>query len=85
MKLVILALWDEKIEAFMTPFFAQSVGAGIRSLADMVNGSGGEPPAQHPEDFKLFSFGEWYVDGMFVLSERPQLVAECSNLKTGRN
>lgn len=84
MKLVMLALYDEKVESFMTPFFAQSVGAGIRSLADMVNGSGQEPPALHPEDFKLYLLAEWHPDGELQVAARPSVVAECVNLKTVR-
>ena len=39
MKLEMLALYDAKVEAFMSPFFAQSVGAAVRELSDMVNGA----------------------------------------------
>lgn len=85
MKLMILALYDVKVAAYQSPFYAQSVGAAIRSLSDVVNGRDRQaqdtPLLMHPEDFRLFSFGVWNDEGEFVLSKGPQLVAECANLK----
>lgn len=81
MKLCVLALFDEKVGAFMTPFFAQSVGAGVRSLSDMVNGSEDQPPAKHPEDFSLYQVGDWFDDGQLMVGARPELVAKCVDLK----
>lgn len=81
MKLEMMALYDVKVDAFMTPFFAQSVGAAMRSLADLVNGKGGEAPALHPEDFSLWRFGTWYEDGKLELEPAPVQVALCVNLK----
>lgn len=82
MKLFMLALWDVKVDAYMTPFFAQSVGAATRSLADLVNGNGEDPPRRHPEDFSLHLFGTWDTDGYFELLKQPQRVCEAANLKT---
>lgn len=81
MKLVMLALWDEKIGEFMTPFFAQTAAAAMRSCGDLVNGRGQEPPAQHPEDFRLYVLGEWSGDGYFDLKKSPELVCELVNLR----
>lgn len=81
MKLEIMALYDAKVEAFMQPFFAQSVGAAVRSLSDLVNGRGGEAPSLHPEDFSLFRFGSWWDEGTFELEKAPVQVALCLNLK----
>lgn len=81
MKLVLLSLFDEKVGAYMTPFFAQSVGAGVRSVADLVNGGGQEPPAKHPDDFKLYAMGEFDDAGVLTPVTPPQLVASCLNLR----
>jgi len=81
MKLEMMALYDAKVEAFMSPFFAQSVGAAVRSLSDLVNGSGEEAPAKHPEDFSLFRFGVWSDDGVMELERAPVQVCLCINLK----
>ncbi len=48
---------DSAAEAFMRPFFAQSKGAAIRSFADQVNDTDGNPIWQHPEDYTLFELG----------------------------
>lgn len=85
MKLEILALYDSKSEAFMTPFFAQSVGAAVRSLSDLVNNRGeqrNEAPALHPEDFSLFRLGTWWDEGKIELERAPVQVALCVNLKS---
>lgn len=85
MKLQIMAMRDAKIGEFMTPFFAQSIGAAMRAVGDMVNGSGNETPAVHPEDFSLYCLGSFNtVDGTWFV-EQPQLVAECANLKTEKH
>lgn len=81
MNLVILALFDAKVMAFMTPFFSQSVGAGMRSLADLVNSGGDEPPARHPEDFRLYHLGTFSTDGHIDVKSSPELVCEAVNLK----
>lgn len=85
MRLEIMALWDAKAESYMTPFFAQSVGAAVRQLSDLVNDRGqqrGEMPALHPEDFSLWRFGTWWPDGKFEMENAPVMVAACQNLKT---
>lgn len=81
MKLEMLALYDAKVGAYMTPFFAQSVGAAVRSLSDLVNGPGDEAPKLHPEDFSLFKFGTWFEEGVLTLETAPVEVARCINLK----
>lgn len=81
MKLVMLALRDVKVMEFMTPFAAQSVGAAVRSVSDLVNGGGSEGPAKHPEDFSLWQLAYFDTsDGQYT--GRCELVAECVNLKT---
>lgn len=84
MNLVMLALHDAKLGLFMTPFFAQTAGSAMRSLADLVNGSGDEPPTKHPEDFKLYLLGSWSPEGYLEVKKSPELVCECVNLKTER-
>lgn len=80
MKLVLMALYDAKIGLWLTPFFAQSVGAAVRQLSDIVNGSG-DPPAKHPEDFSLWEFGTFDPEGRITVLEAPKQVALCVNLK----
>lgn len=56
MKLEMLAVRDAKVEAFMTPFFAQSVGAAHRAFGDEIRNAE-SVLAKHPEDYALFWFG----------------------------
>lgn len=82
MKLEILAVRDAKLDAFMTPFFSQTVSAAVRSLGDLVNGDQREPIAQHPEDYGLWHFGTMNaLDGVFTLLPRPVLVVMCDSVK----
>lgn len=80
MKLEMLALYDDKIGEFMTPFFAQSVGAAVRSLDDLVNGHGEEAPTKHPNDFRLFRLGSFDSNGA-VFEPAMVIVCECGDLK----
>lgn len=87
MKLEIMALYDAKAEAYMTPFFAQTVGAAMRGLSDLVNDIGpqkGEAPSLHPEDFSLWRLGTWWDEGKIELEQAPVQVALCINLKRER-
>lgn len=81
MKMEIMALRDSKLDAFIQPFFAQTIGSAMRAVADMVNGRGDEPPSRHPEDFSLWHLGTWDDVGVFEL-EAPSKVADCDNLRT---
>lgn len=57
MKLGVFAVYDRAAEAFMQPFYAQTIGSAIRSFTDAVNGDGGI--AKHPEDYMLSQLGEF--------------------------
>lgn len=56
MKLQVFSIRDRAVDAFMRPFFAQSVSAAIRSFTDML-GESESPAAKHPEDYDLFHLG----------------------------
>jgi len=81
MKLEILALYDDKLGEFMTPFFAQSTGAAVRSLDDLVNGRGEEAPTKHPGDFRLYRLGSFQSHGALFDVSAPSIVCECEDLK----
>lgn len=84
MKLVILAIYDRQLDAFMTPFFAQSVNAGIRSFGDLINSNPQEmEAARHPDDYDLYHLGEFDSDkGTLTMVDKlePQQVAVGKNL-----
>lgn len=52
------AFFDQKAEAFMTPFFAPTRGHARRSFEDGV-ADDKSILSRHPEDFFLFELGEF--------------------------
>lgn len=65
MKHVVCAVWDEKVQSFLRPFFAPRLGAAIRMFSDEVENKE-SPMFAHPEDYSLFELGEWNdEDGMY--------------------
>lgn len=61
----VCAVWDEKIQSFMRPFFAPRVGGAVRAFTDEVQRAGSEMN-MHPEDYTLFELGSWNdEDGMY--------------------
>lgn len=82
MNLVMVAIRDEKAEAWLNPMFFLSEGQAIRSFADAVNSGEGDI-GKHPEDFNLFRVG--YFDqksGMIDVTE-PYHLGLGSIYKTG--
>lgn len=61
---------DAAANAFMRPFFAQASGSAIREFADLVN-SDDHPIAAHPEDYALFSLGEFNEETGELVVENP--------------
>lgn len=57
MTIKVFAVYDQKAEAYLTPFFVNSKGLAIRSFTDAVN----DPKVlgKYPGDFTLFEIGEY--------------------------
>jgi len=54
----IFAIYDEKSEAYLQPFFLDTIGQAIRAVVDTLN----DPDhnfARHPSDYTLFHLGEF--------------------------
>lgn len=67
----ILAVRDRALDAFMQPFFVQSIGVGIRSFSDEVNRAE-SPMFAHPDDYDLYSLGTYEdADGSLVQPSGP--------------
>lgn len=80
MKMEMLAVRDAKVEAFMVPFFAQSVGSAERSFGDLARDKE-HAVGQHPEDYALFYLGSFNQEtGQFDLLPQPVQVALAMNL-----
>lgn len=83
MILKIFTVYDSKVEAYKTPFFAQSKGAALRDWSDAVN----DPQTmfhRHPEDYVLFELGE-YDDqtGQFHQHPAPVSMGVAIEMKHG--
>lgn len=71
----ILAIFDTAVEGYMRPFFAQSIGSGIRAFADLAQDPE-HPVGAHPEDYHLFSLGEFDDrTGEIHVNQAPQRVS----------
>lgn len=58
--MVIVAVRDRAIDAFMRPFFMQTIGQAVRAFADEINRNDKDNAlAQHPEDYDLYLLGEF--------------------------
>lgn len=74
------AIYDEKAQAFMQPFFMPSEGIAVRAFTDCCNQEG-HNFANHPEDYTLHEVGTWSgIDGKVT----PQLRAVVSALAVRR-
>lgn len=58
MKLQIFTVYDSKVEAYMQPFFARSIGEALRNWETACN-DGESMMAKHPSDYSLFQIGEF--------------------------
>lgn len=84
MRMIVLAVFDVQSQSFARPIFVASRGVGSRMLADEINRAAQDNVMyMHPEDFRLFELGEFDdQSGLFVCHQLPQLVVDCSSLKT---
>lgn len=70
MKLLGFAVFDQKAEAFLRPFFAETKGLAIRSFRDAVNDPAHEM-CRHAADYTLFHIGSFnQANGEFEV-QRP--------------
>lgn len=84
MKLVVLAVRDATVGAFMRPMFVQSVAQGIRSFGDEVNRVADDNLMyKHPQDFTLWMFGDFddSEHPHFDLLDTPDCVAKAVDLR----
>lgn len=73
MTLVMVAIKDRALDAFMRPFFAQTTGQAIRMFNDEINNSD-SPMFKHPEDYDLYYLGIWDdKTGMFEEAAGEQI------------
>lgn len=74
----VFAIRDRQLDAFMTPFFAPSRGAAVRSFIDEVKRDG-SPMSQHPEDYSLHLIGTFDDVTSSIHSTSPEQVSLASD------
>lgn len=77
-------LYDSKLEAYLTPFFAPNRGVAMRHFADLVANED-HPFGKHPEDYTLFELGDFDdVTAMFNASA-PASICNGLDLRNREN
>ncbi len=56
MKVLVFAVFDAAVEAYLTPMFFETKGAAIRAFSDACNAEG-HHFAAHADDYTLFHIG----------------------------
>ena len=79
--MIMVAIKDRALNAFMRPFFAQTKGQAIRMFNDEVNNHE-SPMFKHPEDYDLYFLGTWNDDtGEYTNAGMPEQLAIGKNAK----
>lgn len=86
MILKIFAVRDRATAQFGTPMFLVSVGQAVRSFTDEINRSSSDNQLfAHPDDFDLFSLGEYDSDTGTFSTSAPEQVCIGKNVKVRSN
>lgn len=71
MKIKVFSVYDSKVQAYMQPFFAPTVGSASRSFSDACMDKESQF-ARHPEDYTFFQVGEFDdSEGVFLAFPAP--------------
>lgn len=72
MELRVFSIRDEKVGAYLQPFFSPTAGSAIRSVTDIVNNPDHQM-SKHAQDFVLFELGIYDdVAGSFKTHDAPR-------------
>jgi len=81
MILQVMAVYDKKARAYLTPFFVSHIDIATRSFKQASNTAGHQVNA-HPEDFALWHLGTFNDENaVFKLCMVPVHIAEAAQLK----
>lgn len=76
MKLKMFAIRDRATDSFGNPMFLISAGQALRSFTDEVNRADKDNQLyQHPDDFDLYSLGEYETNSGTFDATLPSMVA----------
>lgn len=75
------ALYDSKIEGYLTPFTMKADGQAKRAMMDALQNNNTDV-GKHPEDFSLFRLGAFDEEtGLIDACEPPVCVCKCWELQ----
>ena len=74
MNLILVAVYDAKVEAFMTPIFQRSVGEAIRTFSNEASNPKSQI-SQHPGDFTLYKLATLDQSNGKVVPNEPVEIA----------
>lgn len=81
MLLQVFSIYDSKMESFNPPLFYPNKGVAIRALTDFLNSSKDNAFVLHPDDYRLYHFGDFDDDsGRFDLFSDPSPILYLSDL-----
>lgn len=79
MKLQAFSVYDEKAQAYNTPFFQLQIAQAIRHFSDLSQDTK-TTINRHPEDYSLYHIGEWDDDNASLTSfTEPRVQARASD------
>lgn len=82
MRYKVVCIRDRAIDAYGVPVFVASIGSAIRSFTDEINRAAEDNQMyKHPEDFDLYSLGEFDGDSGTFECERPRQIAVGKDVK----
>jgi len=85
MKTNIFSIFDEKAQAFTSPFFQPAVGQAMRAFNDLVVDSK-TTIYSHPEDFSLYHIGVFDDNDAQVESfPQPRLLARATEFSVKKS
>lgn len=74
MKLVLVAIWDRRMEEYSPPMCQHTLGTAERMFGDMCN-QADSPMNKHPEDYELHHLGHFdSAEGSFETKEPERLL-----------
>lgn len=74
MKMEVIAIKDRALDAYMRPFYAQTIGQAIRMFQDEIKRPDGEM-AKHPDDYDLYHLGTWDDQDGTTTQQTPKQIA----------
>lgn len=78
--LIVCAVRDRALDAFMQPIFVPAVGLAIRSFSDEVNRPD-SPMFSHSDDYDLYLIGSYDDSVGALVPESPRQVAIGKDMK----